>query len=332
MNPTELELFLYRHTESESWHLQHPGQLSHLYAKMKQEEFRGEVGYCFDFVNTLKKDMIGMIKETRFTVIPKHHHVDMELNYIYSGSCTFVINGREITLKKGDLCILDSDVWHSATSYKKEHDIVINIVFRRQFFDGVFLSRLSQQGVVASFLVDAVSRNRRHDKYLIFHTQNEPKIHSLIQFLLCEYFDRSSCYGELIKAYATALFLELVNVMHSQAERTISGNNEILVPVLQYLEKNYKTCTLTQLAEKFGYNPNYLSAQLKHITGCSFVELKNSQQFFEAAFLLANTECAISEIMEKIGCSNRTFFYRKFEQIYGMTPREYRVQARKLQE
>lgn len=145
MNPTELELFLYRHTESESWHLQHPGQLSHIYDEMKQEKFRGEVGYCFDFVNTLKKDMIGMIKETRFTVIPKHHHVDMELNYIYSGSCTFVINGREITLKKGDLCILDSDVWHSATSYKKEHDIVINIVFRRHFFDGVFLSRLSQQ-------------------------------------------------------------------------------------------------------------------------------------------------------------------------------------------
>lgn len=55
MNPTELELFLYRHTESESWHLQHPGQLSHLYDKMKQEEFRGEVGYCFDFVNTLKR-------------------------------------------------------------------------------------------------------------------------------------------------------------------------------------------------------------------------------------------------------------------------------------
>lgn len=119
MNPAELELFLYRHTESENWHLQHPGQLSCLYDKLKQEKFRGEMGYCFDFVNTLKKDMIGMIKETRFTVIPKHHHVDMELNYIYSGSCTFVINGREVTLKKGDLCILDSDVWHSATSYKK---------------------------------------------------------------------------------------------------------------------------------------------------------------------------------------------------------------------
>ena len=67
MNPAELELFLYRHTESENWHLQHPGQLSCLYDKLKQEKFRGEMGYCFDFVNTLKKDMIGMIKETCIT-------------------------------------------------------------------------------------------------------------------------------------------------------------------------------------------------------------------------------------------------------------------------
>ena len=331
MNPAELELFLYRHTASETWHLKNPGQLSHVYDKMKQEEFQGEVGYCFDFVNTLQKDLIGMIKESRFTVIPNHHHVDMELNYIYNGSCTFVINGKEVTLKKGDLCILDSDVWHSAVSYKKEHDIVIHIVFRKQFFDGVFLSRLSQQGVVASFLADAVSRNRKHDRYLIFHTQDDPKIHALIQFLLCEYFDRSSCYSELIRAYATALFLELVNVMHSQAERDLSGSSQVLVPVLQYLAKNYKDCTLTQLAEKFGYNPGYLSSQLKRVTGHSFAELKNIQQFSEAAFLLAHTDRSVSEVIEKVGCSNRTFFYKRFEQLYGMTPRAYRMQAGLLQ-
>ena len=46
MNPAELELFLYRHTASETWHLKNPGQLSHVYDKMKQEEFQGEVGYC----------------------------------------------------------------------------------------------------------------------------------------------------------------------------------------------------------------------------------------------------------------------------------------------
>ena len=66
MNPAELELFLYRHTASETWHLKNPGQLSHVYDKMKQEEFQGEVGYCFDFVNTLQKDLIGMIKESLY--------------------------------------------------------------------------------------------------------------------------------------------------------------------------------------------------------------------------------------------------------------------------
>lgn len=328
MNAAELEIFLYQHTEGERWHLSHPGKLSRFYDQLSTEEYNGKTGYCFDFVNTLQNELIGMIKESRFTVIPDHHHVDMELNYIYNGSCTFVINGREITLKKGDLCILDSDVWHSATSYKKENDIVINIVFRKRFFDGVFLSRLSQRGVISGFLADAISQNRRHDRYLIFHTQDNPKIHSLIQFLLCEYFDRSVCYQELIEAYTTALFLELVGVMHTQVEKTMSDGSELLLPVLKYLEKNYKHCTLKQLAERFGYNPNYLSAQLKRATGHSFVELKNIQQFSEAAFLLANTDRSIGQIIEKVGCSNKTFFYRRFERMYGMSPKEYRLEAK----
>ena len=120
-------------------------------------------------------------------------------------------------------------------------------------------------------------------------------------------------------------------MMHSQAERDLSGSSQVLVPVLQYLAKNYKDCTLTQLAEKFGYNPGYLSSQLKRVTGHSFAELKNIQQCSEAAFLLAHTDRSVSEVIEKVGCSNRTFFYKRFEQLYGMTPRAYRMQAELLQ-
>ena len=28
----------------------------------------------------------------------------MELNYIYEGTCTFIINGKEVTMNQGDLC------------------------------------------------------------------------------------------------------------------------------------------------------------------------------------------------------------------------------------
>ena len=135
MNPTELELFLYRHTESESWHLQHPGQLSHLYDKMKQEEFRGEVGYCFDFVNTLEKRH------------DRHDQGDPVYRYPEAPPCGY---GTELHLQrvvhlchqwqrnysaKKAICAFWTVTFGTAPpAIKKEHDIVINIVFRRQIF------------------------------------------------------------------------------------------------------------------------------------------------------------------------------------------------------
>ena len=147
MGIKELEDFLYQETDSEQWHLKHEGELSHFYNKLEKVAFDSGEYYCFDFCNTLKTDTIGIVRECRYTTIPAHFHKDMELNYIYSGSCTFVIKGKEITMKQGDLCILDSNVIHSAVSYKEYGDIVINIIFQHEFFDHLFLSKLSQKGI-----------------------------------------------------------------------------------------------------------------------------------------------------------------------------------------
>lgn len=59
----------------------------------------------------------------------------------------------------------------------------------------------------------------------------------------------------------------------------------------------------------------------------SFIELKTSQQMTEGAFLLANSDLTINEVIYKVGCNNTNYFYRKFQTIYGMTPKEYRNTA-----
>ena len=102
MGIKELEDFLYQETDSEQWHLKHEGELSHFYNKLEKVAFDSGEYYCFDFCNTLKTDTIGIVRESRYTTIPAHFHKDMELNYIYSGSCTFVIKGKEITMKQGE--------------------------------------------------------------------------------------------------------------------------------------------------------------------------------------------------------------------------------------
>jgi AraC-like DNA-binding protein/mannose-6-phosphate isomerase-like protein (cupin superfamily) len=326
MDINKLEEYLYAETESEKWHLTHPGKLSHFYDTLPKRTHNNKEYYYFDFKNTLKTEMLGIVKESRYTVIPPHFHKDMELNYIYHGECTFIINDQKIVMKQGDVCILDSNVVHSAVSMKRKEDIVINIVFRKSYFDYVFLNRMSQQGIVSAFLLDAISRNQTHDRYILFHTEENSRIHSLIQFLLCEYYAPGNCYHELMRLYTAALFTELGNTSYHSLSQSSSRNK--LLPILKYIETNYNTCTLAQTAEYFGYNANYLSNYLKKETGKSFVQIKTAQQITESAALLTMSELSINEISEQIGCSNITHFYKKFAETYHMTPGEYRLKTK----
>ncbi len=81
------------------------------------------------------------------------------------------------------------------------------------------------------------------------------------------------------------------------------------------------------VAREFGYNPNYLGNLLKTNTGRTFSQIKLAQQMREARFLLTNTDRSITSIAEKVGITNMTYFYRKFGEHFGMSPREYRMSA-----
>lgn len=322
MDILELEEFLYKETESEKWHLSHPGKLSRFYDTLEKRLYDHKEYYYFDFKNTLKTEMYGIVRESRYTVIPSHFHKDMELNYIYHGECTFIINGKQITMRQGDVCILDSKVVHSAISYKKQDDIVINMVFQKSFFDYVFLNRMSNQGIVSSFLLNAIYKDQAHNRYILFHTTENPRVHSLIQFLLCEYYAPGTCFHELMRLYSAALFTELGNTTYQFLDDNPTQSK--LLPILKYIESNYNTCTLPETAEHFGYNRNYLSNYLKKETGKSFIQIKTAQQMVEGSALLTNTELSVTEIAAQVGCSNITHFYKKFLEAYHMTPGEYR--------
>lgn len=326
MNLQRLEQFLYEETQSEKWHLAHPGVLSPFYDTLEKRRLGAQEYYYFDFHNTLQKELFGIVRETRYTTIPMHFHKDMELNYIYSGSCTFIVNDKTIHMEAGDLCILDSNAVHSAVSEKGSEDIVINIIFKKEYFDHIFLSQLSSRGIVVDFLLDMLSKGRDHDRYLIFHTQSNFKIHLLIQFLLVEYFFPSQCSHELIQRYSAALFTELVST--SCMEPGLYASHGRLLSILKYIEVNYQTCSLAETATYFGYNANYLSNYLKAKMGKTFTEIKLSQQMLQSARLLEGTDITVEEIVDYVGCSNISFFYRKFQDIYQMTPRAYRLAHR----
>lgn len=329
VSTSQLETLLYTHTASEQWHLENPDAVSPRYESVPKILVEDEKVMLFNWENTLQERAVGMIKETRFTSIPPHINHDMELNFIYEGSCDFVVNGRRFTLREGDVLICDADVVRSSPSVKGEHDIVISIIFRKEFFDSVFLSRLPGSGMLTSLLFDVVARNRAHNRSLILPSAYAGRTRSYIELMFEEYHFAGLYNNELMSSLTTSLFLELMRGLHRYTRHSDgkSFSDGSMSHILSHIEKNYKDCSLSSVAEAFGYNSNYLGNLIKERTGRSFSEIKCEQQMSEAAYLLANTDRPITSIAAKVGIGNMTYFYRKFEAAYGCTPKQYRRMA-----
>jgi AraC family transcriptional regulator, melibiose operon regulatory protein len=50
---------------------------------------------------------VVFLKHPRFIKFTGHKHSFIKMNYVYSGTCAQYINGKEVILTEGDLCILD---------------------------------------------------------------------------------------------------------------------------------------------------------------------------------------------------------------------------------
>ena len=78
------------------------------------------------------------------------------------------------------------------------------------------------------------------------------------------------------------------------------------------------------LEKRFSYSGDYLYKTVEKYTGLSLYEYSTKFTMEKAGKLLLDSDFTVAEIMEQIGFSNRTQFYRLFQKNYGMTPREYR--------
>lgn len=325
MNIKQLESQLRTITSSEIYHREHPNRLSSRYNRIEKKIVDDRELYVFKFNSIMNQHNICLNQESRFTPIPPHIHSVIELNYIYHGKMTQIINDKEITLHQGDVCILDRNTVHEMLPLSEE-DIIITIDMRKKYFADSFLSRLSAQGLVSRFLVDALSENHTRQQYQIFYHQEDINIHSVIQQLLCEYYDHKICSDEIMDAYMIVLFSLLLRMYQKQPHSSSENgeNDEILLLILRYIEANYKTVTLNSVAEIFGFHPNYLSAYIKKHTGQSYKELIITQRMLQAGFYLKNTSMPISEIAHTIGYENQGFFYKKFLEHYHVSPLDYR--------
>ena len=97
------------------------------------------------------------------------------------------------------------------------------------------------------------------------------------------------------------------------------------------LERNLSNPDLTveQLTNEMAMGRTVFFIKLKNLTEMSPVEYIRETRIKKAAQLLEKDDLTIMEITYRVGMSDSRYFSKCFKNTYGVTPTEYRQQAKK---
>lgn len=94
--------------------------------------------------------------------------------------------------------------------------------------------------------------------------------------------------------------------------------------IQHYITEDPAGADLGTLADMLGYSKSYTASLVQEVTGMGYCDLIQSVRCRMAAKLLLETEMPVSEVIQKVGYQNESFFRRMFRQTYGKTPLQYR--------
>lgn len=266
---------------------------------------------------------IYISKHNRYAPYPKHTHQFLELNYVLQGQCQQIINDTPYTFYEGDILLMDAGSAHAIEALG-EDDLLINIVFKDTQISLKNLEELQgQNSILYQFLLKSHTHIQSAENFIVLQSDKTNKSKNLIELMLNEYFDPKPFSNQILEHYLSILLFELARSLPTLGD-TVRDANDPYVQVLELIDQEYSTLTLAKAAKELNFNKNYLSNLIKEKGNVTFTELLNQKKIMIAQLLLKSTNFSIEKICQTVGYSNKTYFYKQFQNQFGKLPSQVR--------
>ena len=205
-----------------------------------------------------ERKLIDLRLHTRFTDFPEHGHDYMEFMYVYAGSITHVVDGKQIPLGGGDILFLNRHIRHSVLR-ADIGDIGINFMVSDTFLKQI-LPRVENNPVMFGFLTENLCPTGEGE-YLHFRTREVFPVRNLLDNLIYALAEEGAADDAVLTQLVSLLFTYLAKYSATLAEGYRAASPEIRLrqQISAYLEENYPRATLTDLAERTGYRARVIT-------------------------------------------------------------------------
>ena len=274
---------------------------------------------------------------------PLHRHGCLELMYVLNGEVTQYVEDHVRVYGPGACCILNKNTRH-VEAYSSNFEVCFLMLSDRFLLDVMerdlqfpdFITGREAATVVNKHLKRLLCEGGEFRKeYLEFAPKINAQtvcdtIEELFIQILKETQQQKPGFLPIVSGNLARLLGVLSDAQQYELRRVdMKGTHEdyLFNSVRRYLHANHGRVNYEDLEKMMHYTGDYLNRITKQKSGMSLVELGRCISLEEAATMLRDTDHSVMEIMQTLGYSNRTYFYRIFRQKYGITPKEYRIQA-----
>lgn len=259
-----------------------------------------------ELVNHNKDLLVRFFKSVADEVgfVPLHWHRSIELIYVLKGSITFTIESQQVVVGANQLILIPSSHIHADT-HTANTSYVIQIP----------LPFLQNMG----FKPETWEVNFQR----LQHFDGESFQHAFDDFYRIY---QSKSRGYQFTFYALLLdILKQIYVAFVDDSLTSIENDDRLLAIVNYINRHFtEKLTVADLAQHFGYNPNYLSRKFKNETGQTIISYLYTLRVAQAYNDLQLSNQPVQEILHATGLDNNQTTYQYFKQLYGVTPMQVR--------
>lgn len=250
----------------------------------------------------------------------------IRLLHVIKGEITYQLNDKKSTLLAQGMIVTNGDTSFSYVSSTTTE--VVIFYFKPNYFSASLLSQFVEEPLLYRFFVDALSQDFSGiSRYLVYDFSNQVDLHFYLLLLLKQVVKMAYFNNKVTKAAFVLLIVEMSQVEYQSLidKDPFISNQQLAKELVAYIDLRLEQVTLDELADKFHFHPNYLSSLLKEKTGKTFTEWVLIQRIERCKNYLIQTDLTVQAIIERLGYKDKAFFYRRFKQVEGMTPRQYRT-------
>lgn len=254
-----------------------------------------------------------------------HHHAQIEISAIVSGSCEWQIRHMPRACRTGDVIILGSDEEHYITCIDGDRPLrLMNLQFEPRFIWSPG-NDLFDERYLSIFL----NHDESFDNRLPEGGETAAAVFRLMEEMLGECRLRQAEYELIVKA-KLMLVLGLLGREYSGMLRDTEKSGEASYLAQMDAAVNYinaglsEELTLESVARSAGMSRSYFSTVFRQLNGITVWSYITNKRIELAMRLLRDTGMRVVDVAGASGFGNLANFNRSFRRSTHMSPTEYR--------